>query len=141
MEPDSVYDYGAFQVSPVRLHHDVPNFGFRVFADGQKAIYAVDTGYIDDVRAPDYDLFMVEANHKEDEIKERLRQKRSAGEYAYETRAMATHLSEEQAMKWLANNAGTKSEYVLLHQHIDRESVEETRNKEGLNGRNYEEGE
>lgn len=72
---------------------------------------------MDDVEAKDFDLFLLESNHTSSEINKRIEEKHSRGEFAYEVRAARNHLSEEQAMEWLANNAGPNSKYVFLHQH------------------------
>lgn len=117
LQAGKVYDYGAFKLEPVELYHDVPNFGLKLCLGKEKAIYLVDTGYIDHVDAPDFDLYLLEANHTEAEIEHRIYEKRSRGEFAYETRAAQNHLSREQAENWLAKNAGPNSRYLFLHQH------------------------
>lgn len=61
LEAGKRYNYGAFQIEPVTLYHDVPNFGLKIFMGGEKAIYIVDTGYVDDVEAVGYDLYPLEA--------------------------------------------------------------------------------
>lgn len=111
------YDYGLFQVEPVELYHDTPCYGLKIFMYGKKAIYCVDTGCINHVEAKGYDLLMVEANHTDADIAARIAEKQSRGEFAYEMRAQKYHLSHEQAMAWLAENAGPQSKYILLHQH------------------------
>lgn len=111
------YDYGAFQVEPFELYHDVFNYGLKIFMEDEKILYAVDTGYIDHVEAKDFDLYLLEQNHTRAEIEARIAEKQSRGEFAYESRAAQNHLSQEQAMDWLARNAGANSKYVFLHQH------------------------
>ena len=63
---------------------------------------------------------MIEANYNEEEIKEKIREKRSDGKYAYELKAMERHLSERQCNNWLYENMGANSEYIYLHRHIER---------------------
>ena len=111
------YDYGAFQVSPIRLYHDVDNCGWRIFLNGEKAIYMTDTSTLDGISARNYDLYLVEANYTEEEIAQRIREKQQAGFYVYEYRVLQTHLSKEQADKWLLENLGERSEIVYLHRH------------------------
>lgn len=117
LEADTQYNYGAFQIEPVELFHDVPNFGLKILMNGEKAIYITDTGYIDSIQAKDFELYMVEANHNEEKIKERIVNKQKTGEFIYEYRSSKYHLSKEQAEKWISNNAGPNSKYVFLHQH------------------------
>ncbi len=113
---------GDVGIMPVELSHNVRNCGYHIqFPDGRKAFYATDTGYIDNIEAPNYDLYLLEANHSEAEISEKIKEKHAAGEYAYEEQAAVNHLSQEQAEAWLVKNMGRNSQYVFLHQH--RETV------------------
>lgn len=117
MEPDVAYRYGAFDVIPVSLVHDVPNCGYKIhFPDG-KLFYATDTNNLNGIFAKNYDLYMVEANYGEGEIKERIAAKKEAGEYAYEYKVLQNHLSIEKCNDFLYRNMGPRSEYVYLHQH------------------------
>lgn len=113
---------GISIVRPERLTHNVPNCGWHVHPHGESLFYATDTGTLDGVSACGYDLYMIEANHTEAEIEERIRAKRDAGEYAYEMEARRNHLSFEQAMNWLAENAGPRSEVIFMHQHQEKET-------------------
>lgn len=120
LEAGETYDYGAFRISPVTLFHNVPNFGLKIFINGKRVIYIVDTGSVSGIEAKDFDYFLLEANHHRAEIEARIAAKQAAGEFAYEIEASRNHLSYEQAMDWLAANAGPESRYVLLHGHVDR---------------------
>ena len=119
-EIGKVYDYEIFKVSPVKLYHNVPNCGYRVFANGEKAIYATDTEHLQGITAKDYDLYMIEANYTNEDLQERINAKLEAGEYCYELNVANRHLSHEQASEWLMDNMGEKSEYVFLHAHKDK---------------------
>lgn len=107
-------------ISPVTLMHDVQNCGWKIHHSRESLFYATDTSTLDHISAKDYDLYMIEANHTKSEIAARIAEKQSRGEFAYETRAAANHLSREQAMDWLARNAGPQSKYVFLHAHKER---------------------
>ena len=98
LEAGESYDYGLFRIEPVPLHHNVPNFGLKIFIGGKKLIYIVDTGFIDDVEAKNFNLYLVEANHQQAEIEARIKAKKSAGEYAYEYEAKRNHLSHPKRM-------------------------------------------
>jgi len=115
------FNYGAFSIVPFGLHHDVPNCGYKVLFPAGKALYATDTEHLDDVSAPDFDLYLIESNYKEDEIRQRIEEKQLAGQFAYEYRVIKTHLSHEQCEDFIARNAGITSEYVYLHEHVDEE--------------------
>ncbi|MDO5398782.1 MAG: MBL fold metallo-hydrolase [bacterium] len=112
------YDYKRFEVSPVCLYHDVPNFGYRVYYGREKVFYATDTSTLEGINAKEYDLYMIEANYTEDELKKRIDEKKAAGKYVYEYRKAKAHLSREQANKWIANNMGDNSDFVYLHGKI-----------------------
>ena len=114
------YAYGTIAVKPVSLVHNVPNCGYHIFSGGEKILYATDTGSLDGVEANDYDLYMIEANHAEEELRQREAAKLARGEFSYEAAAAMNHLSREKALAWLSKNAGAKSRVVFLHQHEDR---------------------
>lgn len=114
------YSYTAFQVATLNLYHDVQNCGYRVQIKGDRAIYMTDTATVEGVQAKNYNLYLVEANYIEEEIKEKIKAKEELGEYAYERRVIQTHLSKEQCDKFLLDNMGDNSEYAYLHQHKDR---------------------
>lgn len=110
---------GIGRISPVvPLVHDVPNCGWRLLLKGGETLfYVTDTGTLDGIEAKGYDLYMIESNHTQADIEARAEEKRERGEFAYEYRAAANHLSYEQTMDWLYRNMGANSRYVLLHQH------------------------
>ena len=121
-EIGKIYDYKAFKVSPIKLYHNVPNCGYRLFIDGEKAIYATDTEHLQGITAKGYDLYMIEANYDKEELQERINAKLEAGGYCYELNVASRHLSHEQASEWLMENMDEKSEYVFLHAHQERSS-------------------
>ena len=111
------YNYGAFKVSPIKLYHDVPNCGYRIFCGDKKLLYATDTSTMQGISAKNYDLYMIERNYEEAEIIERISHKEARGEFAYERRAMHNHLSEQQCNKFLIENAGPESQFIYMHMH------------------------
>ncbi len=119
------YNYKTFQVSPVKLYHDVDNAGWRVFMNAEKAIYMTDTVTLEGITAKNYDLYLVEANYITEELEERIRAKEAAGEYVYEYRVQKVHLSKEKADEWLYNNMGENSEAIYIHQHIEKGEKDE----------------
>lgn len=112
-----IYDLGACKVSPVKLYHDVPNCGYRLYIGSERALYITDTGTVDGITAQNYDLYMIEANYLTDEITERIAEKETTGEYSYEKAVLYRHLSKEQADDFLLNNMGNRSKYIYLHMH------------------------
>jgi phosphoribosyl 1,2-cyclic phosphodiesterase len=114
------YNYKAFQLIPVKLYHDVENCGYRLFINGYKILYATDTRTLEGIVAKDYDLYLVEGNHFESEIEEKIKNKIENNEFAYEIRAKNNHLSVEQCNNWLIENMGDNSSYIYMHQHIEK---------------------
>jgi L-ascorbate metabolism protein UlaG (beta-lactamase superfamily) len=113
-----VYTYGdRVKVCPFPLYHDVENCGYKITHNGKSVLYATDTATLDHVTAKAFDLYLIEANHTEDELADRIRRKTESGEYVYEHRVERTHLSRESADAWLAMNAGRNSQVIYLHQH------------------------
>lgn len=119
-EPGRMHDSRAGRVVlvPEQLPHNVPNCGYSIgFPNGELMFYATDAATLEGVIAPNYDLYMIEANHTKEGIQAAVQAKHDAGEYSYEWAAAHNHLSREQAEAWLAENAGMNSRYVFLHQH------------------------
>ena len=120
LQPRMLYGYGICNVIPVELVHDVPNYGYKLHFDKGKVFYATDTGSLSSVSAKGYDLYLVENNYKDEDLRARMDEKISNGLYAYEQRAMKYHLSEKKCNDWLYKNMSKTSEYVYLHCHVDR---------------------
>lgn len=111
------YDKHRILISAFPLYHDVENCGYKITYEEQQVLYATDTSTLDHVIAKSYDLYLIEANHTEQELADRIRRKSETGEYVYEHRVEYTHLSRETADAWLAMNAGRDSEIIYIHQH------------------------
>lgn len=121
LEPGIMYGYGICNVIPVALVHDVPNCGYKIHFRNGKVFYATDTKNLNGISARNYDLFMVEANYEDQEIRRKIEEKKAAGEYAYEVRAMNTHLSKEKCDDFIYRNIGPAGEYVYLHCHAEED--------------------
>ena len=112
-------NYGILKIMPIKLYHDVPNCGYRVFISNKKIIYMTDTKTLEGITAKNYDLYLVEGNY---ENKEELHSR--AVNEIYESRVINTHLSKEYTSEWLMNNMGNNSEYVFMHEHKERNKNE-----------------
>ena len=109
------YDYGLFKIMPVKLYHDDPNCGYKVFMGKEKLIYATDTCTLDGIKAIEYDYYLIEGNYQDEEELS----SRAVNDY-YESRVKRTHLSKEYATNWLLDNMGLKSEYHWMHEHKNK---------------------
>ena len=118
-EVEYMYPSLGIKVRPEWLTHNVPNCGYHIISfGGEKAFYATDTGSLDGIEAKGYNLYLVEANHGEEEIQERIRRKRESGEsFIYEEAAAVNHMSYEKTCAWLSENMNADSTWVRLHEH------------------------
>ena len=113
-----VYTYGSgFSVEAFPLLHDVENCGYKLELNGEKVFYATDTGSLDGISAKGFNLYLIEANYRTEELHARQQEKLNAGEFSYENRAEAGHLSREQADAFLMENAVSSSQFAYLHEH------------------------
>jgi len=115
-EIGQIYDYNFFKISPIKLYHDVPNCGYRIFKDNTKIIHATDTAHLQGITAKDYDLYAIEHNYNEDTVYDVIEYKTLNGEFTHEKGAINSHLSEQQARDFIFKNAGTKYEVLRLHE-------------------------
>ena len=93
--------------------------GYRLEISGKKIIYATDTYTLRGIKAKNYDYYLLEANYEEDEIRRKIKDKETTGQYVYEYRVLKTHLSKEECDSFLLENMGNVSEYEYLHYHKD----------------------
>lgn len=126
---NKMYGYGICNIIPVPLVHNVPNYGYKIhFAKGGKMIYCTDTNNLNGITAWHYDLFLIEANYEDDIIQEKIRQKKEAGEYAYEVQVLHNHLSKAKCDDFIYKNIGPNGSYVYLHCHKDDEVSDDDNN-------------
>ncbi|WP_353124080.1 MBL fold metallo-hydrolase [Dysgonomonas capnocytophagoides] len=116
-ESGKMYNYGSFKISPVILYHDVPNFGYRIFKDGKKLIHATDTYTLEGISAKDYDIYALECNYDEERVYDIIREKQYRGEYAHQKGSINSHLSKQQAQKFILSNTSRQDiQFLMLHQ-------------------------
>ena len=116
LQVGKIYDYGAFKVSPVKLYHDVPNFGWRIFLpNGQKIFHATDTVHLEGITAKGYDLYAIEHNYCDEYIQQAIEEARANGEYTHAYGNINTHLSIQQARAFIEANRKESSEVLELH--------------------------
>lgn len=126
LQVGKIYDYGAFKVSPVKLYHDVPNFGWRIFLKPTiidfikgnyeyKIFHATDTVHLEGITAKGYDLYAIEHNYCEEYIQQAIEEARANGEYTHAYGNINTHLSIQQARAFIEENRKESSEVLELH--------------------------
>lgn len=116
LEIGKLYDYGGFKISPVKLYHDVPNVGWRIFFNnGQKVFHATDTAHLQGITAKNYDLYAIEHNYCEIYIQEAIQKAKENGEYTHAYGNINTHLSIQQAKAFIEENKKENSQVLELH--------------------------
>lgn len=115
-----IYYAGLGHFEAERIPHNVDNCCWHIWYGNDSLFYATDCSSLSMIKAENYRTYMIESNHRRAEIEARIAAKRAAGDFAYEEQAMHNHLSQEQALDWLAANMGPNSQYIFLHQHKER---------------------
>lgn len=106
-----------YTIGRYNIPHNVPNCAWMIHYKDESMLYATDTCDLTHIEAPNFSLYMVEANYDEEEIKEKIQRKRNIGQYAYECEVIRNHLSLQKCNQWLKANAGINSEIVYMHKH------------------------
>jgi len=104
-------------IKPEKTKHNVDNCCYHIWIGDKSVFYATDCNNLDGIEAKDYNLYLVESNYCEDEIAEKIQQKRAIGEYSYELNVISNHMSKQKIDRWLLENIGNDSEVVYLHGH------------------------
>lgn len=110
------YDYGDIKIAPVKLYHDVPNYGYRLMYNLSKVFHATDTAHLDGIEAKNYDLYAIESNYNEDTVYDIISDRESRGLFAHQKGAINSHLSEQQARDFILKNKGEHSQIIRLHE-------------------------
>ena len=121
LHPATWYEYGLCSVRADETVHDVRNCCWHIFTKAQKAFYATDTRNLNGIDAKGYDLYMVEANYIDEEIREKIAEKKLNGEFIYEKRVLREHMSKKTADDWLYSQMSPNSAYIYMHCHRDSE--------------------
>ena len=123
VQSTKTYDLGAFMLTPIETYHDVRNMSYKVDFKPITIYYATDTNkldYLECLKGLDY--YFVEENYSEKELENRIEEKESRGEFAYEKRVKETHLSAEEVNSFLIEMMGSNSKFVYCHQHREKEN-------------------
>lgn len=112
----ALYEYGSLQISPIKLYHDVENFGYRIFKGDHKIIHCTDTMHLEGVTAKGYDLYAIEHNYNEDTINKSIELAQAVGEYSHQRGSFNSHLSEQQARDFIFKNKGEVYDILRLHE-------------------------
>ena len=112
------YNLGAIKASLEPLIHDTPNYALKCEMNGEKMIYIVDTANVDNIVAPNYDLYLIENNYQEEILQEHIRkaeEENDGNKLYYLDRVLNTHLSKSKCDSFLIENMGDNSTYQYIH--------------------------
>ena len=110
------FDLGMLKLKLEQLEHDVPNHLIKFQIGAKKGIYIVDTNSVKNIKAKDYDLFLIEANYKKEILEKHKQEKNENDEYNHLYRVENTHLSYEEANDFLIENMKSDSQFEYIHQ-------------------------
>lgn len=110
------YNYRQFRLSPIKLYHDVLNFGYRLDINGYKILHVTDTQHLQGITAKGYDLYAIESNYDEERAAQAIEIAKQTGEFCHAIGSIQSHLSHRQAWDFIQANKKETSEVVLLHQ-------------------------
>lgn len=116
LQPSKWCNLGMIKLKTEPLAHDVENYCLKWEYEGKKGIYITDTADVDDLKAKNYDLYLIESNYNEDLLKEHIINCEDNNELYYLDRVARTHLSFEQANSFLIENMGSNSAFDYIHQ-------------------------
>lgn len=111
-----IYNYGQFSLSPIKLYHDVPNCGYRIFKDNYKILHATDTAHLDGISAKEYDIYAIEHNYDAEKAQQAIDLAKQTGEFCHAVGSVKTHMSFEQAWNFINSNKKDNSITIRLHQ-------------------------
>lgn len=106
----------SFSILPVKLYHDTPQCGFKIFKGDHKIFHATDTCTLAGIEAKNYTIYAIEHSYDADTIFGVIEEKESRGVFAYERGVIQSHLSEQAARQFIFNNAGENYEVLRLHE-------------------------
>ena len=104
IEAGNIYRKNGIIFIPVKLYHDVKNFGYRIIKDNYKHFHATDTFIVNGLNAKNHDSATLECNHDLPEALKMIEAANNAGEFTHLDRAIKTHLSVEKAIEFISRN-------------------------------------
>jgi len=111
-----IYNYNIFSICPIKLYHDVPNFGYRIFKGAESVFHATDTAHLEGIEAKNYNLYAIEANYDEDIVDSQIKEAQMKGEFCHKIGTINSHLSWQQANDFFFKNRGENSKLIRLHE-------------------------
>jgi len=104
MKAEDIISRNVWLFCPVNLYHDVPNFGWRIMHNGHKHFHATDTAHLEGITARNYDSATIECNHHLPTALELIERAEVEGEFTHLKGAINSHLSVDQAIKFVKDN-------------------------------------
>ena len=115
LKPNKWFDIGITKLKLEPLVHDTPNYAVSFDYQGKKCIYIVDTASVENIKAKDYDLYLIENNYQEEILEKHILECDNEDKLYYLNRVKNTHLSKSKCDDFLINNMGANSIYEYVH--------------------------
>ncbi|HBD06385.1 MAG TPA: MBL fold metallo-hydrolase [Firmicutes bacterium] len=121
LKPYVIYRFGTFEVTPVKLSHDVTCFGYILFSNytKEKVVYITDTGFIPEKTlelSNDADYYIFESNHDTT-----MEMKSNRPIYLIKRNISSTgHLNNYDSSYYLSCLVGEKTKAIMFA-HISRD--------------------
>ncbi len=119
-----VYKIGSFNISPIILYHDVENFGYRLFKNGEKHIHATDTSTLEGITAKNYNSATIECNHDINRLNELVKEAKKNKEFTHLIGAKNSHLSVQKTIQFVKENNIKKLYPVHIGESTKKEVIE-----------------
>lgn len=124
---NQTYNFGLFKLMPIKLYHDVPNYGFYLnFIDENAAkgyydlFHGTDSYTFKGIGLPtDIDLVALEHHHLQDHYDEVIERKIDEEVYSHEIGANNSHHSFDDALIFLEESGINKCDVLRLHISTD----------------------
>lgn len=111
------YEKGVY-LAPCHAQHNVPNIGWRMMKGGLKALYITDTCHLDAFVAPNFNLYAIEMNFDEHDVKELIEKEIQEVGFSHRQRSLDDHLSIQRARKFINDNTKGFSDFDVVPLHI-----------------------
>lgn len=115
VELNKRYNFGGYLLQPLKLYHDVENYGLDIEHENKKGIYLTDTRHLQGISAKDYDFIIVEYNHCKLQIERSILNAQQQNKYTHLIGSQNSHLNFQETDEFIKENAKLGTEILKVH--------------------------